>query len=179
MDDSTIKLQARLDQTKSVKNINADVDKLQGKIDKLEVKAEIDPKTINNFKSLLQYLSEGAKKLSSWQNGIRTFTKVIDTAHQAVCEVKALNTALTDLNRTAQSSDCQQIQLPKNLSGEQDNSAIATDTGIAQSLFNGKESRSILDAVNSLGNGLDWLTGKMKAFGTLNALITTFVKNFA
>lgn len=179
MDDSTIKLQARLDQTKSVKNINADIDKLQGKIDKLEVKAEIDPKAINNFKSLLQYLSEGAKKLSSWQNGIQTFTKVIDTAHQAVCEVKALDTALTDLNRTAQSSDCQQIQLLKNLSGEQDNSAIAADTGIAQSLLNGKENRSILDAVNSLGNGLDWLTGKMKAFGTLNALITTFVKNFA
>ena len=66
MDDSTIKLQARLDQTKSVKNINADVDKLQGKIDKLEVKAEIDPKTISNSKSLLKYLADGAKKLTSW-----------------------------------------------------------------------------------------------------------------
>lgn len=76
MDDSTIKLQARLDQTKSVKNINADIDKLQGKIDKLEVKAEIDPKAINKSKSLLQYLADSAKKLTSWLNDKITFANV-------------------------------------------------------------------------------------------------------
>ena len=179
MDDSTIKLQARLDQTKSVKNINTDIEKLQSKIDKLEVKAEIDPKAIYNFKSLLQYLSEGAKKLSSWQNGMHTFDKVIDATHQAVSAVKELDTALTDLNRTAQSSNFQQIHLPKNLSRGQDNLTIVSDTGNAQSLLNGKDNKSILDAINSLGNGLDWLTGKVKTFGALNALITTFVKNFA
>lgn len=179
MDNSTIKIQAELDQAKSIKNTHADIDKLQRKIDKLEIKAKIDPKAISNFKSLLQYLSEGAKKLSSWQNGVLTFTKVIDATHQAVNAVKELDTALTDLNRTAQSSDFQQIQPPENLSEKQDDLAIATDAEIAKSPSIGKEIKSILDAINSLGNGLDWLTGKVKTFGAFNALINTFVKNFA
>ncbi len=176
MDNSTIKIQAELDQAKSIKNINADIDKLQRKIDKLEIKAKIDPKAISNFKSLLQYLSEGAEKLSSWQNGVLTFTKVIDATHQAVNAVKELDNALTNMNRTAQSSDFQQIQPPKNLSEKQDDLAIATDTGIAQSSSTGKEIKSILDTVNSLENGLNWLTGKMETFGALN---NAFVKNFA
>lgn len=176
MDNSTIKIQAELDQAKSIKNTNADIDKLQRKIDKLEIKAKIDPKAISNFKSLLQYLSEGAEKLSSWQNGVLTFTKVIDATHQAVNAVKELDNALTNMNRTAQSSDFQQIQPPKNLSEKQDDLAIATDTGIAQSSSTGKEIKSILDTVNSLENGLNWLTGKMETFGALN---NAFVKNFA
>lgn len=107
MDDSTIKLQARLDQTKSVKNINADVDKLQGKIDKLEVKAEIDPKAINKSKSLLQYLADSAKKLTSWLNGKITFANVFKKTYEAIQTVKELDAALTDLKMTSQMSDRQ------------------------------------------------------------------------
>lgn len=107
MDDSTIKLQARLDQTKSVKNINADVDKLQGKIDKLEVKAEIDPKAINKSKSLLQYLADSAKKLTSWLNGTITFANVFKKTYEAIQTVKELDAALTDLKMTSQMSDRQ------------------------------------------------------------------------
>lgn len=107
MDDSTIKLQARLDQTKSVKNINADVDKLQGKIDKLEVKAEIDPKAINKSKSLLQYLADSAKKLTSWLNDKITFANVFKKTYEAIQTVKELDAALTDLKMTSQMSDRQ------------------------------------------------------------------------
>ena len=107
MDDSTIKLQARLDQTKSVKNINADVDKLQGKIDKLEVKAEIYPKTLSNSKSLLKYLSDGAKKLTSWLSSTVTFANVFKKTYEAITAVKELDAALTDLKLTSQMSDRQ------------------------------------------------------------------------
>ncbi len=107
MDNSTIKLQARLDQTKSVKNINADVDRLQGKIDKLEVKAEIDPKAINKSKSLLQYLTDGTKKLTSWLSSTVTFANVLKKTYEAITAVKELDAALTDLKLTSQMSDRQ------------------------------------------------------------------------
>ncbi len=179
MDDSTIKLQARLDQTKSAKNINADIDRLQGKIDKLEVKAEIDPKVIDNSKSLLKYLADRAKELTPWRSGILTFAKVIDNAHQAVSAVKELNSALTDLNGTTLTANYQQIQLPNVLSREQNNLAIAKDTENARNLSDRKNTSSILHAINSIGNGLDWLADKLKTFGSINTLINTFVKNFA
>lgn len=107
MDDSTIKLQARLDQTKSTKNINADLDKLQGKIDKLEVKAEIDPKTICNSKSLLKYLADGAKKLTSRLSSTVTFANVFKKTYEAITAVKELDAALTDLKLTSQMSNRQ------------------------------------------------------------------------
>ena len=107
MDDSTIKLQAKLDQTKSIKNINADIDKLQDKIVKLEIKTEIDPKAINKSKSLLQYLANGAKKLTSWLNSTVTFANVFKKTYEAIQAIKELDTALTDLKMTSQISDRQ------------------------------------------------------------------------
>lgn len=107
MDDSTIKLQAKLDQTKSIKNINADVNRLQDKIVKLEIKTEIDPKAINKSKSLLQYLANGAKKLTSWLSSTVTFANVFKKTYEAIQTIKELDTALTDLKMTSQISDRQ------------------------------------------------------------------------
>lgn len=44
MDDFLILLQTKLDEAKSKENVNADIDKLQNKLDKLKVQVEIDPK---------------------------------------------------------------------------------------------------------------------------------------
>lgn len=44
MDEFLILLQAKLDEAKSRKNVNADIDKLQSQLDKLKIQAEIDPK---------------------------------------------------------------------------------------------------------------------------------------
>ncbi|MBD5551977.1 MAG: phage tail tape measure protein [Lachnospiraceae bacterium] len=64
------------------------------------------------------------------------------------------------------------------------NKVKETGTGIAQNLFAGEETKSILDIISSLGDGLDWLTGKLGLFksiglGSLGVGITSFVKNFA
>lgn len=39
-------------------------------------------------------------------------------------------------------------------------------TGIAQNLFKREDMKSVLDTINSLGEGLDWLTEKLGLFGT-------------
>lgn len=41
------------------------------------------------------------------------------------------------------------------------NKVKETGTGIAQNLFAREDMKSILDVISSLGNGLDWLTGKL------------------
>ncbi|MCM1500320.1 MAG: phage tail tape measure protein, partial [Clostridium sp.] len=50
------------------------------------------------------------------------------------------------------------------------NKVKETGTGIAQNLFNREDMKSVLDIINSLGNGLDWLTDKLDLSGTLSIL---------
>lgn len=56
MDDFLILLQAKLDEAKSKGNINSDIDKIQGQIDKLKIQAEIDPKSISNIANQMSKL---------------------------------------------------------------------------------------------------------------------------
>lgn len=52
--DLLVLLQAKLDEAKSKRNINSDIDKIQSQIDKLKIQAEIDPKTISNLVKQLE-----------------------------------------------------------------------------------------------------------------------------
>lgn len=54
MDELLMLLQAKLDEAKSKGNINSDIKKIQGQIDKLKVQAEIDPKAISNLVKQLE-----------------------------------------------------------------------------------------------------------------------------
>ena len=54
MDELLMLLQAKLDEAKSKGNINSDIKKVQGQIDKLKVQAEIDPKAISNLVKQLE-----------------------------------------------------------------------------------------------------------------------------
>lgn len=54
MNEFIIELQAKLDEAKSKENVNDDIDKLQTQLDKLKIKAEIDPKTISNLTKQLE-----------------------------------------------------------------------------------------------------------------------------
>ena len=54
MNEFIIELQAKLDEAKSKSNVNTDIDKLQTQLDKLKIKAEIDPKTISNLTKQLE-----------------------------------------------------------------------------------------------------------------------------
>ena len=50
------------------------------------------------------------------------------------------------------------------------NKVKETGTGIAQNLFGQEEMKSILDAISSIGNGLDWLTDKLGLFGSVTTI---------
>ena len=54
MDELLMLLQAKLDEAKSKGNINSDIKKIQGQIDKLKVQAEIDPKAISSLVKQLE-----------------------------------------------------------------------------------------------------------------------------
>ena len=54
MDELLMLLQAKLDEAKSKGNINSDIKKVQGQIDKLKVQAEIDQKAISNLVKQLE-----------------------------------------------------------------------------------------------------------------------------
>lgn len=47
-------------------------------------------------------------------------------------------------------------------------------TGIAQNLFNREDMKTVLDTINSLGEGLDWLTEKLGLFGSIGLGTTLF-----
>lgn len=54
MDEFLILLQAKLDEAKSKNNVNADIDEIQTKLDKLKIQAEIDPKTVSDIVNQLE-----------------------------------------------------------------------------------------------------------------------------
>lgn len=41
-------------------------------------------------------------------------------------------------------------------------------TGISQNLFGREDMKTILDTINSLGEGIQWLTDKLGLFGTIS-----------
>ena len=64
-DDNTINLQAKLDQTKSKQNINADIKTLQNQIDPVKLQVKVDSKAESGVKSLLSKIKEFSDYLRS------------------------------------------------------------------------------------------------------------------
>ena len=60
MDDFLILLQAKLDEAKSKGLINSDILTIQDQLEKLKLKAEIDPNSLKNIAQLLQNLSKAS-----------------------------------------------------------------------------------------------------------------------
>ena len=59
-----------------------------------------------------------------------------------------------------------------------------TGTGISQNLFQREDMKSVIDAVTSLANGIDFLTGKLGLFGTIvtgfvSTRIVSVIRNFS
>lgn len=56
MNDSILKLQARLDKAKSAQNVNRDIQAIQQQLDHLKLQTEIDPKSISALNTQLDHL---------------------------------------------------------------------------------------------------------------------------
>lgn len=63
MNDAYVMLQAKLDEAKSKNNLNKDLAKLQSKLDKVKLQAEIDPKTIASLTRELEVIINPKIKL--------------------------------------------------------------------------------------------------------------------
>ena len=94
MDEFLILLQAKLDEAKSKGNVNADIDKIQGQIDKLKIQAEIDPKTISNLVKQLESVLN--QKINISNIGINS-SNTIKAAQQTGQQIgNAINQGITN-----------------------------------------------------------------------------------
>lgn len=110
MNDTFILLQAKLDKAKSKTSIQADLTKLQAKLDKLKLQPHMDPKAVSALtrqleeildqKILLPEISFDQKAAKQSVN-VRAFPwmeKIQNSLH----ELKDVNRILTEISKTAQ-----------------------------------------------------------------------------
>lgn len=94
MDEFLILLQAKLDEAKSKGNVNADIDKIQGQIDKLKLQVEVDPKTLSNLTKQLEGIIN--QKITISNIGINS-SNAIKSAQQTGQQIgNAINQGITN-----------------------------------------------------------------------------------
>ena len=120
---------------------------------------------LSDIASVWEQLDSGSQtELISTVSGgenIQPVTQLIesfDTARQSVILMSdSAGSAMQSIN---ESTDGLNAKL---------NTLSETGAGIAQNLFGGKDMETATDAVNALGNALEWITEKLGLFGTMAA----------
>ena len=120
---------------------------------------------LSDIASVWEHLDSGsqAEIISTVSGGenIQPVTQLIesfDTARQSVILMSdSAGNAIQSIN---ESTDGLNAKL---------NTLSETGAGIAQNLFGEKDMETATDAVNALGNALEWITGKLGLFGTMAA----------
>ena len=120
---------------------------------------------LSDIASVWEHLDSGSQTeiISTVSGGenIQPVTQLIesfDTARQSVILMSdSAGNAIQSIN---ESTDGLNAKL---------NTLSETGAGIAQNLFGGKDMETATDAVNALGNALEWITGKLGLFGTMAA----------
>ena len=120
---------------------------------------------LSDIASVWEHLDSGsqAEIISTVSGGenIQPVTQLIesfDTARQSVILMSdSTGSAMQSIN---ESTDGLNAKL---------NTLSETGAGIAQNLFGEKDMETATDAVNALGNALEWITGKLGLFGTMAA----------
>lgn len=120
---------------------------------------------LSDIASVWEQLDSGsqAEIISTVSGGenIQPVTQLIesfDTARQSV--ILMLDSAGSAMQSINESTDGLNAKL---------NTLSETGAGIAQNLFGEKDMETATDAVNALGNALEWITGKLGLFGTMAA----------
>ena len=120
---------------------------------------------LSDIASVWEHLDSGsqAEIISTVSGGenIQPVTQLIesfDTARQSV--ILMLDSAGSAMQSINESTDGLNAKL---------NTLSETGAGIAQNLFGEKDMETATDAVNALGNALEWITGKLELFGTMAA----------
>lgn len=175
MNESLIELQAKLNLAKSKKNINADIKKLQGQIDKLKLQAEIDPKTVSHLTRQLESILKqtmnetgvqaGSAIAENIATGINKASKKVDTEIEKLAD----NAISKKLKKTANSAITFFISKAKEALSE----LKQLDTLLTEiSKTNDNFSKSDLDRIGSSAfdvasrygkNAADYLSGVQEA----------------
>ncbi len=120
---------------------------------------------LSDIASVWEHLDSGSQTeiISTVSGGenIQPVTQLIesfDTARQSV--ILMLDSAGSAMQSINESTDGLNAKL---------NTLSETGAGIAQNLFGEKDMETATDAVNALGNALEWITGKLGLFGTMAA----------
>ena len=127
------------------------------------------------YKSLVQYLGEISdiwdELDQKTQNDLleKLFGKNRAQVGAAIIQnMDAVRKSMDVMANSAGSAD-REMSIAMDSIGYKMNTLKETGTGIAQNLFGREEMKTVLDGINSLGKGIDWLTDKLGLFGTLGA----------
>ncbi|WWR16820.1 phage tail tape measure protein [Lachnospiraceae bacterium JLR.KK008] len=104
MNESLLLLQAKLDEVKSKKNLNADIKKIQNQLDKLKVQVEPDPKSLSHItKQLEAALSQTVDKAGGKANAKvpGMIANLVHGAAAMAANVSKIDAALTELEKGA------------------------------------------------------------------------------
>lgn len=127
------------------------------------------------YKSLVQYLGEISDIWDELdqkaQNDLleKLFGKNrVQVGAAIIQNMDAVRKSMDVMANSAGSAD-REMSIAMDSIGYKLNALKETGTGIAQNLFGREEIKTVLDGINSLGKGIDWLTDKLGLFGTLGA----------
>ena len=96
MDELLMLLQAKLDEAKSKGNINSDIKKVQGQIDKLKVQAEIDPKAISNLVKQLEGIINQKINITNINVDVGNAQKVGQQVGQTIANATQKETSIVE-----------------------------------------------------------------------------------
>ena len=111
MDELLMLLQAKLDEAKSKGNINSDIKKVQGQIDKLKVQAEIDPKAISNLVKQLEGIINQKINITNINVDVGNAQKVGQQVGQTIA-----NATQKEIDKVTQKAN--KIQLSMGVNGD-------------------------------------------------------------
>lgn len=172
MDDFLILLQAKLDEAKSKKNINKDIDVLQKKLDKLKIQPIINPKSISNLVKQLEGVLNQKINISNISFDSKAAQQIGSNISQNIA--KEINQSFESMSNSASNAEAEMTVAMDSIDYKL-NKVKETGTEIEQNLFANEDMRSILDTITSLGNALDWLTDKLGLLETAGRTIGSFL----
>ena len=157
MDDFLILLQAKLDEAKSKGLINSDILTIQDQLEKLKLKAEIDPNSLKNIAQLLQNLSKASNgKLN------------IDTSQIT----NALNQVTKNAQQTGQQIGQQINQGMSQSFSKSENAINSFKNSLKNAGKSSSEIQSIIDKVKTLTKQIDSLRFTESTKGTMNVNVS-------
>ena len=166
MDELLMLLQAKLDEAKSKGNINSDIKKVQGQIDKLKVQAEIDPKAISNLVKQLEGIINQKINITNINVDVGNAQKVGQQVGQTIA-----NATQKEIDKVTQKAN--KIQLSMGVNGD-----TTSKIEVLRNNFTklGLSADEVKTKMNSVDAEVKTLQSLMNSGADNSAIVTQFEK---